>query len=307
MKKLLSLVLCFIIAFSIPFVANAEQTDKIDDSVMEYYDKFIYPDSYIQVYVEFEPFGSLEDMPSWPNVNASKIELDNYKKCGYADFVEDVFNGLEYELVHLYYRMDMCLVSVNIDDIEKIADNENVAYITMGIDFPANELFLKSLYKNQFSVSDVEEYSELYYKFDDEGKLQWALIKAENDDHFSLDYTEVVISDMLVSSYVSEPFYLTYGVYNPEYDKFFDLYDIKDDIHSYEGLEETLKNTDGIRQIGDVNNDSQVNIVDATLIQRTIAKLERISYNKIISDFDKDGKVNICDVTSIQRFVAKYM
>ena len=58
--------------------------------------------------------------------------------------------------------------------------------------------------------------------------------------------------------------------------------------------------------LGDVNFDGKVNIKDATLIQKHLAKLESLSAEALeVADFKVDGKVNIKDATAIQKFIAK--
>ena len=57
--------------------------------------------------------------------------------------------------------------------------------------------------------------------------------------------------------------------------------------------------------LGDVNGDGKVGIIDATLIQRHVAKLTEITDDRFdFSDVNKDGQITITDATMIQRFVA---
>ncbi|MBQ8795669.1 MAG: leucine-rich repeat protein [Clostridia bacterium] len=71
--------------------------------------------------------------------------------------------------------------------------------------------------------------------------------------------------------------------------------------------------------IGDVNYDRKLNIRDATVIQKDIARIEFIKNNhisdytwsdtekvpKYISDYNRDGEMNIRDATAIQKMLAK--
>ncbi len=58
--------------------------------------------------------------------------------------------------------------------------------------------------------------------------------------------------------------------------------------------------------LGDVNGDGKVNIKDATLIQKSAAKLiELTDGEKLRADVNADSKINIKDATAIQKFVAK--
>ncbi len=59
--------------------------------------------------------------------------------------------------------------------------------------------------------------------------------------------------------------------------------------------------------IGDANADGKVNIKDATVIQKHIAKMDTgVELNLPIVDCFEDGKINIKDATLIQKFLAKY-
>ena len=57
--------------------------------------------------------------------------------------------------------------------------------------------------------------------------------------------------------------------------------------------------------LGDVDGDSEVSIVDATLIQRHLAEIPVYSYNEAAADTDGDGSVTIIDATCIQRYLVQ--
>ena len=58
--------------------------------------------------------------------------------------------------------------------------------------------------------------------------------------------------------------------------------------------------------LGDVNGDGKVNIKDATMIQKAVAKIiDFTDAEKLRADVNADGKNNIKDATVIQKFVAK--
>ena len=58
--------------------------------------------------------------------------------------------------------------------------------------------------------------------------------------------------------------------------------------------------------LGDVDSDGKITILDATQIQRHLAKLSSISEDRLhCADTDKDGTISILDATVIQRFLAK--
>lgn len=58
--------------------------------------------------------------------------------------------------------------------------------------------------------------------------------------------------------------------------------------------------------LGDVDGDGVVTILDATTIQRHLAKIDTIADARLaVSDTDKDGNLTILDATQIQRLLAK--
>ena len=56
--------------------------------------------------------------------------------------------------------------------------------------------------------------------------------------------------------------------------------------------------------IGDADGDNQVNIKDATTIQKFIASIELKSFNEAAADANRDNQVNIKDATEIQKHIA---
>ncbi|MBQ2971185.1 MAG: dockerin type I repeat-containing protein [Ruminococcus sp.] len=58
--------------------------------------------------------------------------------------------------------------------------------------------------------------------------------------------------------------------------------------------------------LGDVDGDGKVSVVDATLVQRHVAKLTTLELTQLLAaDTYKDGEITVVDATTIQRFVAK--
>ncbi len=57
--------------------------------------------------------------------------------------------------------------------------------------------------------------------------------------------------------------------------------------------------------MGDVNSDGKIDILDVTLIQKHLAKIEILSEPELaLCDFDLDGDISIIDATAIQKFIA---
>jgi len=57
--------------------------------------------------------------------------------------------------------------------------------------------------------------------------------------------------------------------------------------------------------LGDADGDGDVSILDATAIQRTLAKLSTKSYVEAAADADGDTEITINDATAIQRYIAQ--
>ena len=56
--------------------------------------------------------------------------------------------------------------------------------------------------------------------------------------------------------------------------------------------------------LGDVDDDGEVTVIDATFIQRKLASIPiPFELDKNIADVDKDGDVTIIDATMIQRWL----
>ncbi len=56
--------------------------------------------------------------------------------------------------------------------------------------------------------------------------------------------------------------------------------------------------------LGDADGDGEVTIFDATCIQRYLAELSTIAFDRMAADSDEDGEVSIFDATCIQRYLA---
>lgn len=57
--------------------------------------------------------------------------------------------------------------------------------------------------------------------------------------------------------------------------------------------------------IGDVNNDKDISVLDATFIQRHVAQISSLADIFIKADFNQDNEITIMDATAIQRYIAR--
>ena len=111
--------------------------------------------------------------------------------------------------------------------------------------------------------------------------------------------------DIIISSYyLYEPFETEYCIYDVALDEFIDI--TTADLDKYEGVEDYLVREGEAHRIGDMNYNGEVNIADATLMQRVLAQLDDYNMKYLIYiDYNNDGVFNILDATAIQRMLAK--
>ena len=203
------------------------------------------------------------------------------------------------------------------------------------------------LYKEEFVKQCCETYpgnpkpwlyKELYYHHDEKGDTDWVLMLAAADhDADYIDGDAVIIGHWaFVFTHGFDdpcffPFKKGYGIYDLKEDCFYDVTDI--DVNTYGGIVEAFDEVFQGRRyieddqenrwevpmlIGDIDNDSTLTILDATMIQRCLADLEEFPYTdshstgdhmmpkeqKYRSDYDRDGYRTILDATAIQRKLA---
>ena len=183
-------------------------------------------------------------------------------------------------------------------------------------DYKYREKLFSQYHLNEYML---KEYDEFYEHTDENGEVDWALVKAIKDvaDHplwTNPSYCEFGNRVMNIEdSY--QPFTYGIGVYSAKDDCFYDisshaLYELND-------LERVWTDIGVGRLLGDMDDDNILSIADATLIQRCQAGMiyyptedqnthyGEMSENviKYFSDFDQDGERNITDATAIQRYL----
>ena len=57
-------------------------------------------------------------------------------------------------------------------------------------------------------------------------------------------------------------------------------------------------------ELGDVNGDGQLNVLDITLIRRYVAGGYDVTVDSDVADINKDGNINVLDITLIRRHIA---
>ncbi len=121
-----------------------------------------------------------------------------------------------------------------------------------------------------------------------------AYVQNSSNDTVNRTYTYTCAADIPADDKYVQPTVVPYTPTNPPYQP------------STAAIDTTPIVTVPNPQLGDVNQDGNVNIKDATLIQKHLANLETLNSEKLkLADTNKDGYVSVKDATQIQKYVAK--
>lgn len=178
-------------------------------------------------------------------------------------------------------------------------------------------LFKDLFIKNKPLWNENCQYQEIYYHFDREtGELDWTLLFAMSDMCIPWfvygNFGNVIIAEY--NEYI--PFSLTYGIFDSKKQTFMSLEKAYNNLSSYKDLETYVDKHLGTK-IGDINNDKDINILDALMIQKCLVEITHFpesdtiegyclygNERKYISDFNLDGERDIMDATAIQKHIA---
>ena len=330
---------------SIDVFDNARWVGKLDRNTRIAMNVYT-PDDYIPVWVgNAAHMKTVAEMPSWPagrslnreealeQMSKARGEYSAYEKAFNDAFVAEAFDGID-AVVYDGYGF-MVLAAVKIGDLERLAARDCVRYIEFYEDpicvpdvddDPICEPALtygKWKLCEQYGITDADH---LYYQVlvvhpsdhsVDPAARGWELVQAFR---FDLDYATALYSAVVggrrltASDLGWNPFKFSYGVYDAQEDRYFDLTEI--DFGDYEGLYEVWKDLelttpygriyeDNEEFSGDADGDGMVTVMDATHIQRSLAGL--CTKHEIVAasaDVDHDGEITVLDATRIQRYKA---
>lgn len=159
-------------------------------------------------------------------------------------------------------------------------------------------------------------YDELYHYNDTQTNDSYYLIFGVTPQTRTEQIYEIYGNYIIRSKESYAPDAFGYFIYHEEYDNYLTL---------KEAINNNIQNIDKVfteyglgELIGDVDCDRTISILDATCIQRCLAKLEKYRQDDLvlgtsmnvdekvfyISDFDRDGQRTILDATNIQRYLA---
>ena len=176
-------------------------------------------------------------------------------------------------------------------------------------------------------------YQELYYHRDDNCEIDWALIQCYSIAMSPIELTAIVGNRVLHPGNDYYPFDTTYGIYDVKNDKFIDACtsgSTLSEAYNYDGFVRAfdeivgggmgwsmadVENQGRGKQLGDIDNNGELDITDVTFIQRCEAMIMEypasnafsVTYDfgvtHYYSDFNRDGERDILDATCIQRYL----
>lgn len=168
---------------------------------------------------------------------------------------------------------------------------------------PALETF------NSENVADGEIYSkDVYYNYlKNSAEMNYEIGWRINTGNWICDHSNLVNGtyDAKTGTYTANAEATKYDIstFKGEYDYMVDWLNSRAAWLSSEFHDDVYKNI----ILGDANLDGKVNIKDATLIQKTIAKLEKLEGDGFTAaDVNADSKLSVQDATNIQKYVANY-
>lgn len=161
---------------------------------------------------------------------------------------------------------------------------------------------------------DFYEYEEIYEYYSvssaDEAEPDYVLVFAACPYNGPAIAEEIIGEYAVVSYAYYLPYTLGYHIYVPTEDKIYTLEEAYN--ANIAGIDKAFTES-GIYAglIGDADKNSKINIKDATLLQKHLAKItDPMDYygeylSDMIVDFNQDGLFNIKDATSVQKYLAK--
>ncbi len=345
MKKLISIIMVFtiLLSFALP-VVNAQDNSKLDSYMLSVLDT-LENDDKIQIWI------FLYDI-----VDEDEVVQKTFEECGLTkataktqeevDLYLSTYRNIKAEMYEAHNKEVFAKMNVPDEDIiffstltpsfilkitkEKVlelAQFQEVASIgiyKLPIKPQPDHLFEVRFIEQYEDVifSESHEYDELYYHYDENGEIDWALIYACSYNSPPWNY-HGIYKDRILMYGDQSPFCFRYGIYDVKNDKFLDIFYTPFIFDEYEGLEETIDAQKLGYPIGDADLDRELTILDATFIQRTLAGLcsfsyydevlwyygykswDELGYPKYISDFDRDGEHTVMDATAIQNALVR--
>lgn len=268
-----------------------------------------------------DDFDDVQDYIKWQRATDKAYYLEKNQQ-----YAEEIRRSGKVEVTYISKFTPSVFLTVSIREISKIAALDFVLLIDYLSTEPLPEPTEDGtyLYAEKFArwldlpaydpdVSDwnygtYDRYDELYYHTSAQGaKPDWTLVYAHVEMYnlWEKVYHKRIGDRVLVSWRMgAETMPYELAVYDVKSDSFFDVASI--DVSDYPGLADAIGDLALGYSLGDVDMNGIVEILDVTLIQRCLAKMDTPmgeAYRDVIADLgDLDGNgMDIIDSTAIQR------
>ncbi|MBE6737826.1 MAG: hypothetical protein E7566_04140 [Ruminococcaceae bacterium] len=222
--------------------------------------------------------------------------------------------------------MSVCLITISAEVVAENSGETINTPPTSTADEADNWLFFQ-LFSDRFAYPEdrdpVAFYEELYYHYDENGNVEWALIYGGKTLH---EPWNMKCCAVLEDRVIRDPhkiigvFSCDYGIYDVNKQDFFDIGTAMEDEKYHDEIYAYLNENNIGEIIGDMDNDRKLTVKDATYIQKCLANIiefpesdavsadfwytEGYGHLAYISDFNRDDVRNIKDATAIQKYLA---
>ncbi len=256
-------------------------------------------DQYINVSIEMVGADiQLEDIENWhDDVQGAWDEIKAHYEALHQKLLTDVLKDVDY--IDRAHQSGVSIISLKKADIEKISQDDSI--VLMGY---ISDVRMRYIEKHNAGFVGVK-YQELVTEYNDDGTKQYTVLNAHGAGAYEVVVVRIGNSVLWSGESHGWGFRSGYGLYDYAEDKFVDLEDIQDSYEQYTNLEKNLLECGEAMPVADTDNDSKVTVMDATNIQRFLAKLDYVNIKFYKGDMDKDGKITTLDATLIQKLVAK--
>ena len=222
--------------------------------------------------------------------------------------------------------MSVCLITISAEVVAENSGETINTPPTSTADEADNWLFFQ-LFSDRFAYPEdgdpVAFYEELYYHYDENGNVEWALIYGDRTIPYPWNMKCcAVLEDRVIRDpqKIIGVFSCDYGIYDVNKQDFFDIGTAMEDEQYHDEIYAYLNENNIGEIIGDMDNDRKVTVKDATYIQKCLANIiefpesdavsadfwytEGYGHLAYISDFNRDDVRNIKDATAIQKYIA---
>lgn len=169
-------------------------------------------------------------------------------------------------------------------------------------------------------INAVVRLTERYYHYNIDGKMDWLFFDCYCWGGADMVFDCIFYGRYIYSSDLGVPFSYNCGVYDVELKRYYSLEEAVK-VEKYADLDKALAAADYGVLIGDLNDDGNVDIMDATLSRMYLAgekeftetkqigtvydySLKKAFYISNIADMDRDNTYDVNDVTAIQKSAA---